>query len=269
MSLFRNNNLIQEDEGGVLSAIWILASNDENPIMTYRYLRLRLDLSDSCNVEELIKKHPELFRPGIPSWRLEGWKSKLLSGDKLPVWLKAIESEEEQKKKIGSLTSEDIFRSQFRADSDSPKSPIELIEWGLQHIERLRKAKIEQKETKQKWLKDGLIPVLSLLIALGTVGFSSYFQYRNIETQKELKEYELSFKPKQEGYANFMASLGIAFDIAARNSGAVNPSQKDSRSLVAQIRQMELAFFVLEPFLPAEDKKTIEDNLNAYKLLFN
>jgi hypothetical protein len=33
---------------------------------------------------------------------------------------------------------EDFFRSQFRAEEDAPRSPIEVLDWGLKHIDRLR-----------------------------------------------------------------------------------------------------------------------------------
>jgi len=50
---------IASDDLDVLSAIWILASNDENPLITYQGLRFRLDLPVDYEVRECIRKHPE------------------------------------------------------------------------------------------------------------------------------------------------------------------------------------------------------------------
>lgn len=268
--LFKDkSNLMELDEAGLLSAIWILASNDQNPIMTYRYIKLRLDLPENYDVKKLIQKRSELFRPGVPSWRLDEWKAKLLSpGASLPAWVRVIGSEDERKEAIESLTTEDIFRSQFRTKKDAPQSPIELIDWGLQHIERLRKAKVEENEVRWKWLREGLIPSLSVIVALGTVAITFYFQSENIQVQKELKEadlnakqYELSFKPKQEGYTHFMHAVGTSFDIATKNSSS---KTKDSNKLLEEFRKLELAYFEIEPFLSKESKELIWRELSSY-----
>ncbi|HEX8196196.1 MAG TPA: hypothetical protein VF571_08410, partial [Pyrinomonadaceae bacterium] len=157
---------IEVEEAGILSAIWILASNDENPIITYKSIAQRLDLPDSYDIKGLIKKRSELFRPRIPPWRLEEWKGKMRIGKNLPAWLLQINDENKRNEVIESLTIDDAFRSQFRARKDAEKSPIELINWGLEHIDRLRKAKIEEKEMRWKWLKEGVIPISSIIVAL-------------------------------------------------------------------------------------------------------
>ena len=41
---------------------------------------------------------------------------------------------------------DDVFRSQFRTEKDALPSSLEVLSWGLQHIERLRKANLEARE---------------------------------------------------------------------------------------------------------------------------
>ena len=48
----------------LVSAIWILASNDENPLITYRGLIHRLGLPPDFNIKATVASRRELFRPG-------------------------------------------------------------------------------------------------------------------------------------------------------------------------------------------------------------
>jgi hypothetical protein len=145
-------NLQQPDVFGVLSATWILASNDENEIMTFKGIRHRLNLPADFDIEALINGRGELFRKGLPSSRMREWKEAMLSGKRRPSWIREIENAVVQRQTIESLTSDDIFRSQFRTEEQSPRSPIEIINWGLEHIERLRKASVESRdESIKRW----------------------------------------------------------------------------------------------------------------------
>jgi len=50
------------------------------------------------------------------------------------------------------LADSDVFRSQFRATRNAPVSPIEIVNWGLEHIDRIRKGRIASREaTAQSW----------------------------------------------------------------------------------------------------------------------
>ena len=76
----------------------------------------------------------------------------LRAGKKIPAWIKAIENDSARLATIEKLDSNDVFRSQFRAHTNAEKSPIEIIKWGLEHLDRLRKAKVEAKDaTAKKW----------------------------------------------------------------------------------------------------------------------
>lgn len=153
----------EPDVFDILSATWILASNDENEIITYEGIKNRLNLPKNFKIKELIQSRGELFRKGVPESRLRLWKDEMRTGHHLPSWIKEIEDNTERDKAIDSLTTNDVFRSQFRTGRDSPQSPIEIINWGLEHIERLRKASLDAREQSAKRWEIWLVFIVSLI----------------------------------------------------------------------------------------------------------
>ena len=79
-----------KDEFAVLAAIWILACNDEIPVITYRGIRHRLNLPDNFDLNGLVLRHGELFRLGIPPSRLKDWKADLRAGRHMPSWIREV-----------------------------------------------------------------------------------------------------------------------------------------------------------------------------------
>ncbi len=172
--------LTDVEELDLISAIWIMASNDENHLMTYKSIRYRLGLADDFNVEALIRRRPELFRLGANQNDLDAWKVKMLDDQKLPSWIRKISDLEIKKQTILSLTVHDLFRSQFRATTKAgERSPIEIIKWGLEHLDRIRKARSEAKDVNVKasqvWLVF-FVALLGLLVQIGAIIFSIYFR---------------------------------------------------------------------------------------------
>jgi hypothetical protein len=51
---------------------------------------------------------------------------------------------------IDGITARDVFRSQFRSERDAPRSPVEIIKWGLEHLDRLRKVHSEASDASAK-----------------------------------------------------------------------------------------------------------------------
>ncbi len=141
---------LEPDDLDLLSAIWILASNDDNPLITYRGLAFRLGLPEDFDVRAIVRSRPELFRLGVLPSRLEKWKVQLREGRNVPGWLKAIEDPGARSAAVEALTAQDIFRSQFRTNASAERSPIEIIRWGLEHLDRLRKAKVEARDASAK-----------------------------------------------------------------------------------------------------------------------
>ena len=164
------------DDLDTVSAIWILASNDENPLITYKGLIHRLGLPPSCDVRAIIASRPELFRPGATDARMSAWKANLRLGKSLPGWLKAIEDSSERSAAIEALSVSDVFRSQFRAHSGAERSPIEIIKWGLEHLDRLRKARAEANDASVKRWQMWLVFWVTLLgvVSQFVIAFAKY-----------------------------------------------------------------------------------------------
>lgn len=271
MSKETKSNSFELEEAGLLSAIWILASNDENPIMTYKSLINRLGLPETYDIKGLIKKRSELFRPGIPPWRLNEWKEEMLKNKKRPAWIKEIKNDAERIKTINSLTEEDVFRSQFRAKKEIEASPMELIDWGLQHIERLRKAKIEENEINWKWLKEGVIPILTIIIALTAIIASSWVQRLGIDSQETLKKYELdsqeklkkyevSFNQRNDSYVSIMKSFELVIE---------SVESRNKTNFQNNLEQLESSYYKIRPFLTIEAQSNFSRTLKNYSEYMN
>lgn len=138
------------DEFDVISAMWIFASNDKNPLITLKGIRFRLNLPEDYPVEDLVNKRGELFRRPTDPTALNEWKDRMRKGAEIPSWIRTISDRKKRDDTIDSLDLKDVFRSQFRPTKDADTSPIDLIKWGLEHIERLRKAAAEARDAHAK-----------------------------------------------------------------------------------------------------------------------
>jgi hypothetical protein len=240
------------DDLDILSGIWIMSCNDDNPIMTYRSIRQRLDLSETHDVKAIVRSRPELFRPGILDSRLSAWKDLMKSGKSRPAWIVEIQNAVEQRQAIDALTRDDVFRSQFRVEDGAPKSDIEIIDWGLQHIDRLRKAAADEKEVRSRKWNLIIIPTVSLIIALASVIVSGLTQWHSANQQEETKRYEIEFAPKQRGFSSFMNDMMLA---------ATSANAGDEDKTLDHLNRMELDYYAFEPFL---DEKTSADVVDKY-----
>ena len=232
------------DQLDILCSIWILASNDENPLITYEGLKYRLGLPEDFDIHSLVHNRSELFRKTTPQNRLDDWKKEMLQGKRLPSWVSSIENKEEREMRINELSVNDVFRSQFRVSSNSPKSDINIINWGLEHIDRLRKAKLEKKQERNRVLATVVVPILSLFIAVSSV----FFSFLNNQNQTSLRRYEVELKPKQEGYVNYMKAISESFFSAQAN---------DRKKILQSLNDTENSLYILEPFLPLKERNRI------------
>jgi hypothetical protein len=158
------------DKFDILSAAWVLACNDPISIMTYKGIKYRLNLPNNYDLESLVEERGELFRPKVPLRRLNEWRIEMQSHiSKRPAWIRDLENDTLQLKAIKELTVDDIFRSQFRTEKDAPPSSLEIIDWGLQHIERLRKGNLEAREEVIKRWQLWSVIILSITNILVTV----------------------------------------------------------------------------------------------------
>jgi hypothetical protein len=252
--------ITKTDELDVLSGIWIMSCNDDNPIMTYKSIAQRLSLRADYDVKAVVHSRPELFRPGILNSRLNTWKDLMRSGKSRPNWIVEIHEHAEQRKAIDSLTRDDVFRNQFRVEDGAPKCDITVIDWGLQHIDRLRKAAAEERETKSRRWTSIIIPLVSLLVAIASVIVSGVVQWHSTSEQTATKRYEVDFAPKQRAYS----SVIVGFDAMV---SAV--AGRDRPDLTKQILQMDAALSSLEPFLKKEIRDKISDDVENFVRLCN
>lgn len=164
------------DDLDTVSAIWILASNDENPLITYKGIIHRLGLSENCNVKAIVASRPELFRLGATESRINSWKAKLRDARTLPGWIREIADDSERSAAIEALSKNDVFRSQFRANINAERSPIEIIKWGLEHLDRLRKARTEANDASVKRWQMWLVFWVTLLgvVSQFAIAFAKY-----------------------------------------------------------------------------------------------
>lgn len=223
-----------------LSSIWIVASNDENPEISYAGLCYRFHISSDAVVRELVAAHGELFRLTIPAPRLTSLKKRYRLGKSLPSWLRSILDDDDRNNRIDELREEDFFRSQFRAHAGAPPSQIQIVDWGLQHIERLRKARMEIKDERLKRWSSLWIPLMSTAIALLALSTTAFLQLRISRIQWDQKQYEVSFRPKVDGYTHFIQALYPSFN------QAIN---RDISETLHTLGNADDGFVQLEPFL--------------------
>lgn len=247
------------DDLDIISAAWILTCNDENSIITYDGVRYRLGLPDHFDVKQLIASRVELFRHGITTRRLEMWKEEMRNGKHLPSWIRDTDDEEKRATMIEALTRDDVFRSQFRSEAGAPRSSIRVIDWGLQHVDRLRKATVEARDERFRRITGLALPTLSMIIALAAVLSSAYLQSRSINTQIESKEYETTFRIKEDAYISFMKTLEDVYDHAYRLD---IPAVIQRPALLQSIDRLGTAYYSLEPFL---DKQKQAEVWNQYQ----
>jgi len=250
----KNAEDVQSGQLDTVAAIWILASNDERPEVSYRGLRFRLRLPDEVDERQLVARRGELFRLNIPESRLEELKARYREGSRLPSWLRSL-PEADRAAAINELTVNDFFRSQFRADADAPRSAIEVVDWGLKHIDRLRSAIIEKKESRLKEWSLKWIPLASTTLAVIALVASTYLQVHASTDQRALKEYELGFRPKVDGYTRLMQGLQRSFEMATKPG--------DPR-LEAAFSEVELAEIQLDPFLKEGVRQEVKDEVQQF-----
>jgi hypothetical protein len=217
-------------------------------VVTYKGINYRLGLDPDYDVKELVGSRGEMFRKGVSSRRLRAWKQVMRTGKHLPSWIRNIDDDVLRSQAIDSLTSEDVFRNQFRAGENAPPCAVEILDWGLKHIDRIRTANLNSREEKMRRMSTIWVPVLSTAVALSAILAGAMGQSQNAVTQAQLTRFQVVFKPKQEGYAQFMKALAEAYHHARGG---------DSKALGDSLDVLRASYFGLEPFLNSEERGAI------------
>jgi hypothetical protein len=241
-----------------LSAIWILSCIDENPIMTYRGLSDRLDLPDSYDVKALVRGRRELFRPKVLPSRFREWKAKMENGLSLPAWVAEIEDDVARAAAIKNISRDDVFRNQFRTAKDAPKCDIETIDWGLSHLERLRKSTTEEREEWTSKVATVIIPFLSILPVLASLGWNLYLQKLSLSQQGQTNHYKVSFKPKQDAYSKLMMAI---------TNTAIDAQTGNKANLEKRFSDLDESYYQIEPFLNSGSRQALTQRIADYKTL--
>lgn len=105
----------------------------------------------------------------VPAPAFRNKQKEPLGSDHLLSWIRDIQEEELRRRTIDQMTSEDVFRSQFRVEDGAPKASLEVIDWGLRHIDRLRKASSEARDTSAKSWQMLLLFAVGLLSIAATI----------------------------------------------------------------------------------------------------
>lgn len=74
----RKHKTLSARDFDLTAGIWVLASQDENPTMTYVGIATRLAVEQK-RVRQLVKCRPDLFRPGVPPKK--GWRDSKPTSD--------------------------------------------------------------------------------------------------------------------------------------------------------------------------------------------
>jgi hypothetical protein len=156
------------EELDLISAVWILACNDENHLLTFEGVKNRLGLSGDYDARRLVLSRRELFRPGAPPGELNQWKADMRAGRRLPGWIREMEPAKRDAA-IDALSEHDVFRSQVRSGRGAPVSDVQIVNWGLDHLDRLRQSRIASREAEAKswqmWLVFG-VGVANILMTI-------------------------------------------------------------------------------------------------------
>jgi hypothetical protein len=245
--MFGRKTAIQRVDEDTLSAIWVLSCLDEDPILTFAGIANRTGLSDE-EARKLVASRREMFRPGVSEKRLAAWKDKLRLGKSRAAWVLEIGDVERQNSAIDAISTRDVFRNQFRVNADAPKCSVEIINWGLNHLDLIRKSGATFRDERQRRWGAVVLPTVAILSTLLISLISQTLQWKISDNQRAQKYYEVNFKPKQESYAAFFSAFNEAANACA--------SADEPRAL-AQINKMEVAYYSLDPFFDDDARKAI------------
>ena len=87
----------------------------------------------------------------------------------MPTWIKMSDDASKRREAIDKLSVQDVFRSQFRAENAAPKSQVEIVTWGLEHIDRLRQSRLASKEANAKSWQMWLVFAVGAVNIIATI----------------------------------------------------------------------------------------------------
>lgn len=125
----------------------------------------------------------------------------------------------------------------------------------MKHIDRLRFGILEKRESRLRLWTSKWIPLCSIAVAVIALLTSTYLQRQASADQRILKEYELAFRPKIDGYTRLMQALTTSFQ---RSNNPGDPG------LNTAFNEIVLTEIQLEPFLKAPVRNKVKDEVQEF-----
>lgn len=223
-----------------VSAIWMMAANDADAIITYRGIADRVPDLTEAGARALVRAWPELFSLIVASAWLGEWKQWVVTGGHYPRWVLKLHPDDAaadpqaikdaRNAEIQRLDRDDVFRSQFRTRDQPGRSSIDEIKLGIEHLDRLRKAGMEAREEGLRRVTGFRLPALALgVTAIATLG-SVVVNLQSLETSREIaaraaeltaadaeiRRQDLAMRQRGDSYESILDSMQAAFEAAAR-----------------------------------------------------
>jgi hypothetical protein len=261
---------MEPDDLDVTSAIWMLSCNDADSIITYRGIahRLRLYDWDVERIKQVVRGRAELFSPVVSSRWFHDWKTWVKQGGHYPGWVLDVGGKADRDKAIDDLTTQDVFRCQFRNDNRSPgiTDPCvptctpDQVKLGIELIDRLRKARIEAREERLKLITTVAIPLVALVLTSTVAVSSAVVSYLTLKSSRRIarqtadltrydeivKLWDLSTRMRGDAYESVFNSMQSAIDAAAAGK-----KQKTAKGL----NDVRSDFYRLEIVLDGADAR--------------
>jgi len=244
----------EQDDFDVLSAIWILASRDKNNLITFEGVKYRLDLKNDYDIAAIIKRRGDLFRRGAPNAEILAWQEEMKKGPILPTYILNIKDSEKRLHAINAINKNNVFRSQFRADKASPVTDLEIVKWGLDHIEHLRTAKSDRNEKRYNRWKD----IILIGVAFISLMLSSFLSYKSLQAQISNTQLQVTFLPKQKAYTELLDKMNVCLGVLPFGD------QGDKTTIGVKEHDMDSAFLNVRAFLDQNEADQLEKKRTEY-----
>lgn len=240
----------------ILSAIWMISNTEECPLILYKQLYISLKISESIDLKGIIQDNREFFKHGSNQKELDIMKTIWKRDGLNPDYLKTSQKSEEVNNNIDKIGTDDVFKSYFRISGCNEKTSIEIINWGVNHIDKLQQAIKDKKKYMIFRFSAILLPLFTMIFSMSIHLLTSYNQQR-------LMNYNLTLKKIEQGslHSNMIIN-DIYSNVIDLNNNILSI---DSLTFYKKVSEIEKNLFYLIPFSATVSVSEIENELKKYK----